>query len=287
MQLRAFLFVVSILFCSTLVAQNITGMWLGNFELIDKTKQKINVRLEIVEIEGEYMGVVYTRELDKNTVYGCDFVVAGQLRLHDNVLSLIRKSVVRTVNTYKGDCEALERLDLVIPITKDFKKIRVRWYWQNGTSEKFSITKKADAFPAMAKEEPDTYKREMYEAFEKNNILLLPQKRLEKIAAELDVDSSSILLEFNSAEPGTNDPIEVSVNGEVQRRNQEVSNKTLRLQMKPFADSITKIIVVSNSVVKPKLKIRVFIQQQQKVWEYTLEPGFTRNAVLLLKRRQD
>lgn len=262
-------------------------MWQGSFEIIDKRKEKINVRLELMENDSGYTGTIYSRGVDKSNVYGCDYVVSGRLTLHDGVVSLVRKSVVRNVDVSVSQCEAFDRFDLVLPITKEIKKIKVRWYWQNGTSENFLITKKADTLSEMAKEEIEIYERELYERFEKENVLLLPKKRLPKIVAELDVDSSDITIEFGSVEPGLHDSIEVSTNGEVRRRNHDVSKKTLRLQMKPVADSINRIVVISNSIVQPKLKLRLHIKQEQKVWEYTLEPTFTRNAVLLLKRKQN
>lgn len=287
MQLRAFLFFIFFTFCLTLFAQNITGMWQVGFALAgEKTIREINVRVELMEGEGEYTGVIYTRGLDKNTVYGCDYVVAGRLRLHDGVVSLVRKSVVRNVGIVESECEFFDRLELVLPYRGEAKKLKAYWYWQDAKFESFSITKKAAVVSEIAKEELDTYKQAMYESFENNNVLLLPKNRLPKIVAELDVDSSDITIEFSSVEQSPNDSIEVSINGKVIRRNHDVSKKTLRLQMKPVADSINRIVVISNSVVQPKLKIRLYIKQEQKVWEYTLEPAFTRNAVVLLNRKQ-
>ena len=287
MQLRAFLFFIFIVFCSTLFAQNITGMWQGSFDMpADKYTRGINVRVEVMETEGEYAGVIYTRALHRNTVYGCDYVVAGSLRLHDGVVSLVRKSVVRSVAIIESECEFFDRLELVLPYRGEAKKLKAYWYWQDGKVESFSITKKAAAVSENAKDELETYKQAIYESFEKNNVLLPWQNRLPKIVAELETDSSDITLEFSSAEQSPNDSIEISINGKVVRRNHDVSKKLLRLQMKPAADSINRIVVISNSVVQSKIKIRLFIKQQQKVWEYTLEPGFTRNAVMLLRRKQ-
>jgi hypothetical protein len=288
MQLRAFIFLLFFIFCSALVAQNITGMWEGSFGLADvKTVQEIKVRVEVTVSEGEYTGIIYTRGLDKNTVWGCDYVVAGHLRLHDGVVSLVRKSLIRNPGIAESKCEFFDKLELVLPYRGEAKKIKAYWYWQDGRFESFSITKKSAVVSEIAKEELDTYNIAMYESFEKNNVFLLPKKRLHKIAAELEVDSSDIMLEFSSVDQDLHDSIEISINGVVLRRNHDVSKKTLRLQMKPVADSVNKIIVISNSVVQPKLMIKLHVKQQQQVWEYTLEPGFTRNAVLLLKPKQN
>ena len=55
----------------------------------------MNVRVELMETDGEYIGIVYSRGFDQNTTYGCDFLVGG--RIYDGKISLVRKQVMRLV----------------------------------------------------------------------------------------------------------------------------------------------------------------------------------------------
>lgn len=285
MQLRAFIFFIFFTFCSSLVAQDIAGMWQGSFEIIDKKREKINIRLELAENNGEYFGVITTRGVDGGNVYGCDYVVAGSV--YDGRLNLLRKTVLRAVYVYYWECVSFEKLELILPKDPSSKKIKVKWRWQDNGVESFTISKITDTLSDIAKEELETYKQNMYDSYETNNVLIVPQKRLQVKVAELEVDSSEIALEFKSVEPWINDSIEVLINGEVIRRNYSVSKKALLLQMKPVADSVNTIMVISNSVDQPTLKIWLHLKQGQKEWKYTLRPGISRNSFLLLNRKQN
>lgn len=260
-------------------------MWQGGFEIIDKKKQKINIRLELAENNGEYFGVITTRGVDGANVYGCDYVAAGSV--YDGRINLLRKTVLRAVYVYYWECESFEKLELILPKDPSSRKIKVKWRWQDNGVESFTISKITDTLSDMAKEELETYQQNMYDSYEANNILIVPQKRLQVKVAELEVDSSEIALEFKSVEPWINDSIEVLINGEVIRRNYSVSKKALLLQMKPVADSVNTIMVISNSVDQPTLKIWLHLKQGRQEWKYTMRPGISRNSLLLLNRKKN
>lgn len=285
MQLRAFLFFVVIIFSSTLVAQNLAGVWEGSFLLNGSKKQKMSVRVELMETDGEYIGIVSSRGFDKNTVFGCDYLVGG--RMYDGKISLIRKEVMRGVAMSKTDCVFFKELYLTVSKDDVGAQANGRWYWMGETFDSFSATKTDSVISEFTKDEIGDYIQELYKEFEERNILLKPEYRLYQKVSELEVDGSDILLKFSSVDKTKPDSISVLFNGELIANDHDLSKRPLRVRLKELAPGVNDIIVISQSVAQNKLKIHLLLKQGEITNEYMLEPGYIRNSLLLLKRKEN
>lgn len=284
MQARAFLLFTAIIFCSTLLAQNITGVWEGSFLMNGRQKQKMNVRVELMETDGEYIGIVYSRGFDQNTSYGCDFLVGG--RIYDGKISLVRKQVMRGVAMTKGDCVFFEELYLTIPKVATETRINGKWYWRGEAYDAFSAVKTDSVVSDLTKDEIGDYIQDLYSQFEKNNVLLKPENRLYQKVGELEVDGSDILLEFTSTDNNKHDSIGVFFNGDLIANEHDLSKRPLKVRLKELPTGLNDIIVISQSVAQKKLNIQVNVKQQDQSHVYVLEPGFIRNSLLLFKRKE-
>jgi len=285
MQLRAFLFFVVIIFSSTLVAQNLAGVWEGSFLLNGNKKQKMSVRLELMETDGEYIGIVYSRGFDKNTSFGCDYVVGG--RIYDGKISLTSKDIRRGVAMSKTDCAFFYELYLNIPKNNAEKTLTGRWCWRNEECDAFTASKTDTVVSELGQDEIDNYIQELYKQFEERNIMLKPESRLYQKVSELEVDGSDILLEFSSVDKTTHDSISVLFNGELIANDHDLSKRPLKVRLKELPAGLNDIIIISQSIAQNKLKIRLLLKQGEFINEYTLEPGYIRNSLLLLKRKQN
>jgi hypothetical protein len=285
MQLRAFLFFVVIIFSSTLPAQNLAGVWEGNFLLNGSKKQKMSVRVELMETDGEYIGIVYSRGFDKNTSFGCDYLVGG--RMYDGKISLTRKEVMRGVAMSKTDCAFFEELYLTVAKTGTAAQVSGRWYWRGDAFDSFTAVKTDSVISEFTKDEIGDYITELYNQFEISNVLLKPENRLHQKVAELEMDAADVLLEFTSPEKNKHDSITVFFNGDVIANQHDLSQRPLKIRLKELPVGLNDIIVISQSVAQTKLKIRLLLKQGGIANEYILEPGFIRNSLLLLKRKEN
>jgi hypothetical protein len=283
MQLRSSLFLLTFLFGSTMFAQTLAGVWEGNFLLNGNKKQKMSVRVELMETDGEYIGVVYSRGFDKNTSFGCDYIVGG--RIYDGKISLMLKQIMRAVAMSKKDCAFFEELYITIPKNDTVTQIDGKWYWIGEAFDSFSAVKTDSVISELAKDEITGHIQDLYNQFEQRNILLKPENRLYQKVSELEVDSTDILLEFSSIDKSIHDSISVLFNGEVIASEHDLSKRPLRIRLKELTPGVNDIIVISQSIAQNKLNIRLNVKQQQLAQVYTLEPGFIRNSLLLLKRK--
>ncbi|QNA46008.1 hypothetical protein [Lacibacter sediminis] len=285
MQLRTFLFLVATVLSSTLLGQNLAGVWEGSFLLNASKKQKMSVRVELMETDGEYIGIVSSRGFDKNTAFGCDYLVGG--RMYDGKISLTRKQVMRGVAMSKTDCAFFEELYLTVTKNNTATQLTGRWYWRGDAFDSFTAVKTDSVISEFTKDEIGDYIQELYKEFEERNILLKPENRLYQKVSELEVDGSDILLEFSSVDKGKPDSISVLFNGDLIANDHDLSKRPLRVRLKELSPGVNDIIVISQSIAQNKLKIRLLLKQGEITNEYMLEPGYIRNSLLLLKRKEN
>lgn len=244
----------------------------------------MNVRVELMETDGEYIGIVYSRGYDQNTSFGCDYLVGG--RMYDGKISLVRKEVMRAVAMPKTDCAFFEELYLTVAKNDTGKQVKGKWYWRSKEFDFFSASKTDSVISELTRDDIGDYIQDLYKQFEERNILLKPESRLYQKAGELEVDSSDILLEFTSIEGNIHDSIIVLFNGEKVAISNSLAKRPLRIRITQLAPGVNDIIVISQSIAQNKLKIRLLLKQGEFINEYTLEPGYIRNSLLLLKRKQ-
>jgi hypothetical protein len=285
MQLRAFLLLVSFLFCSTLFAQTVAGVWEGSLLVNGSKKQKLNVRIELMEQDGVFVGIINTRGFDKNTAYGCDYVVTGNLQ--GTRVQLKRKSVRRGISMSDQECLWFREADLRIQKTNNGEQVSGNWIWMNDQADAFTATKSQDSVSEVTKDEIADYVEDTYLLYEQNNVLLPAGDRLNKTVATISIDSSDLVLDFSSLSPSVHDSITILFNGEPISHLHDLNKAPLRIRLKALPYGRNELILVSQSVAQNKLKILLELKHQGKSQQFTLQPGFTRNEVLFFNRKQE
>jgi len=245
----------------------------------------MSVRVELMETDGEYIGIVYSRGFDKNTSFGCDYLVGG--RMYDGKISLTRKEVMRGVAMSKTDCAFFEELYLTVTKTSSPAQASGRWYWRGDAFDSFSAVKTDSVISEFTKDEIGDYINELYNQFEVNNVFLKPENRLHQKVAQLEIDASDVVLEFTSPDKNKHDSIAVFFNGDMIANQHDLSQRPLKVRLKELPAGLNDIIVISQSVAQNKLRIRLLLKQGGITNEYLLEPGFIRNSLLLLKRKEN
>lgn len=285
MQLRTFFF-CSILFLFTaLQAQSVIGVWEGSFNVRRDKQNKMNVRMELVQTQYQILGIITTRGFEKNTIYGCDYLVAGNL--NDKKLSLKLTSIRRGIAMSKVECAFFQQLELQVNKPDTAKTISGAWIWNDEEQDMFKAVKTDEDISESAKDEINAYIDEIYNSIEQNNLYLEPTGRLNQIVTELTADSTEMLLEFYSTENSLNDSISVYLNGEPVSSNYQLFQKPLRIRLQQVDTGMNEILVTSGSTTKPSLQLRFIVKQGTQIQEFKLTPGFVRNALIRINRKPD
>ena len=285
MQLRASFFLLGFLFCSTMFAQTPAGVWEGSFLVNGNKKQKMNVRIELMEQDGGFVGIINTRGFDKNTVYGCDYLVTGSV--NGQTLNLKRKSVRRGVGMSNEECFWFQELALRLQKTNAVEQLKGDWVWMSEEADQFTAIKSQDSVSEVTKDEITAYIEETYRMYEENNVLLPIVDRMNNKIAELNIDSGDIVLDFSTDAPTIHDSIAVVFNGQVISENHNLKKAPLRIRLKELLPGMNDIVVISQSVAQNKLTVQLVVKNEDKSQQFTLHPGFTRNEVLFIHRKQE
>lgn len=285
MQLRASLFLLCFLSCSTMFAQTPAGVWEGSFLVNGNKKQKMNVRIELMEQDGGFVGIINTRGFDKNTVYGCDYLVTGSV--NGQTLNLKRKSVRRGIGMSNEDCIWFQELALRLQKTNAVEQLKGDWVWMSEEADQFTAVKSQDSVSEVTKDEITAYVEETYRMYEENNVMLPIVDRMSNKIADIYVDSGDIVLDFSVDSASVHDSIAVFFNGNLISADHNFIKAPLRVRLKELAPGANDVVVISQSVAQNKLNIRLDVKFQGKSQQFTLHPGFTRNELLFFHRKQE
>ncbi|RXK62417.1 hypothetical protein ESA94_05255 [Lacibacter luteus] len=266
-------------------AQNPVGVWEGSFFLQGDKKNKMNVRLELMETDTELVGIISTRGYNKGTVYGCDYLVSG--RMNQKGVRLIRKNVRRGVAMTTQDCSFFQRLELNFSNAGNDTLVNCKWIWANEEGDLFTAKKTDSAVSESAKEEVETYLEEVYTSIELAGIMLQPEERLYQKIAEIEVDSSELVIDISSVEKNINDSVTILLNDEPVAEAFSLYKKPLRIRVHKVQPGRSDIIVINQSQSKSKLSLQITVKQKELVKEYKIEPGFVRNIMLVLVQKQE
>ncbi len=241
--------------------------------------------MELIENEGGFVGVINTRGFEKNTVFGCDFIVTGS----DNgeKLSLKKRNVRRGVNMSSDDCEWFQELDLRVQKTNSGEQLKGLWVWISNEADQLSLVRSQDSVSEITKDEITAYVEETYRMYEENNVLLPIIDRLNHKAGELAVDSGDIVLDFSIDSTTLHDSITVVFNGQVISEFHDFKRSPLRIRLKELTPGNNDIIVISQSVAQNKLTLQLVVKHGGMSHQFSLTPGFTRNELLFLYRKQE
>ncbi|QNA46007.1 hypothetical protein [Lacibacter sediminis] len=283
MQLRAFLFLFFLSFAFSTVAQNFTGVWEGSFYLRGKKKNKINVRIEITQKGDRLHGVVTTRGFQKNTAYGCDYIVSGWVE--GNALVLGVNNVQRGVATTKADCGSFKRVELYPPENDSVSMAKGRWFWIDNSKEQFVVQKTGSEISEVVREEMNNIDRRPDPSrYIKLENEYLPYEVTNKNLGTYSVESKEIILVVSSLEEKARATMTVTLNDRTVFDNLYLSKNVLIIRLKDIS-KINNIDFINNSDTRFKLDVKISMQQgnDKKEWIVSIMPGGT--AYLLLNRK--
>lgn len=286
MQLRAFLFLSFLSFAFSTTAQNFKGVWQGSFLMNGKKKQKINIMIEIAQKDGLLIGVVTTRGIDKSIIYGCDYVVAGNVK--NNKLILVRRKVQRTVAIEYDDCVLLRRIELFFDRKDTMNTVKGKWVWDAENVEEFTAQRTATEISESAKEEvskgikgggdADAKKQE-----EVRTKIELRHKKVD----ELVVENGDITIIVSMLEKVPNTSVNVLLNGKLVIDEFNLSMNMMDVRFKVLDLNKYYINIINTSDHNRRLPVKIVLQQGSftKEWTTSIEPDG--NAWLLLKRKEE
>lgn len=276
----------ALLFSLQLHAQKIEGVWEASLFLYGNTKTPMKIRMEIVEKDsGGYFGILYSRGIEKNIIYGCDYFISGTKER--NTIKFKWQKIQRAVGMHKYECRMFNRLQLSYRKKDSAQLLAGKWVWEEGRRDEISFTKVSDAISDMAQDEISTYVKDLYEEYESSGILLAVEDRLSKKILELPVDSTDVIVEFSTIDSSMHDSISVYMNGESIANKYKLIQKPLRFRLKELPPGTNDLVVVNESMLQPKLNILMKIIYQGQINQLTIQPGFTINSLILLTRKEE
>ncbi|RXK62418.1 hypothetical protein ESA94_05260 [Lacibacter luteus] len=287
MQLRLFLFLLSLSFACSVPAQNFSGVWEGSFFMNGKKKQKMNLLIELVQQGNAFMGVVNVRGLEKGTIYGCDYVVAGKVT--DNVLVLTRRKVQRAIAIDYNDCVLLKHIELYFDRKDSSNVVRGNWVWSEEEAEEFVAQRTGAEISESAKDELNKGLQGRGDAYEeKLRKERTERERMNKKIDELTVDSLPIILTVSLLQKTPKASIAVLLNSRQIAEDFNLSANVFDMRFRFVNQKSFYIDIINTSNDKQKLPVKIVLQQGSfsKEWNIEIEADGG-NVWLLLKRRQE
>jgi len=284
--LQKTLLLLALLFSFQLHAQKIDGVWEGTLFLYGSSKTTMKIRMEIVEKDSSnYFGILYSRGIDRNTIYGCDYFISGTRER--NTVNFKWQKVQRAVAMDKYECRLFNRLQLSYRKKDSAQVLAGKWVWEEGRRDEINFTKVSDAVSDMAQDEISAYVNDLYEQYETTGIILPVQERLMKKTVDLQIDSSDVVVEFSTIDSSKHDSISVYINGNIIAESYNLLQKSLRVRVKQLPEGANDLLVVSESLVQHKLNIQVKLIFNGEVNASTIQPGFTSNSLIILTRKDE
>lgn len=276
---------LALLFSFQLHAQKIEGVWEGTLFLNGNAKTTMKIRMEIAERDSSnYFGILYSRGIEKNTIYGCDYFISGTRER--NTVNFKWQKVQRAVAMDKYECRMFNRLQLSCRKKDSAEVLAGKWVWEEGRRDDISFTKVSDAISDMAQDEISGYIKDLYEEYESSGVLLAVEDRLPKKILELPIDSTDVIVEFSTIDSSIHDSISVYINGNFIAEVHNLARKPLRLRLKELGPGTNDLLIVCASRVQPKLNIQMEIIYRGELNAYTIQPGFTSSSLVLFNRKE-
>ena len=276
---------LALLFSFQLHAQKIEGVWEGTLFLNGNAKTTMKIRMEIAERDSSnYFGILYSRGIEKNTIYGCDYFISGTRER--NTVNFKWQKVQRAVAMDKYECRMFNRLQLSYRKKDSAEVLAGKWVWEEGRRDDISFTKVSDAISDMAQDEISGYIKDLYEEYESSGVLLAVEDRLPKKILELPIDSTDVIVEFSTIDSSMHDSISVYINGNFIAEVHNLARKPLRLRLKELGPGTNDLLIVCASRVQPKLNIQMEIIYRGELNAYTIQPGFTSSSLVLFNRKE-
>jgi hypothetical protein len=279
-----FLILSLFLLKENLNAQSLTGVWEGEVMLTEGRKNKMSLRLELIEADERCYGILYTRASKKGTLYGCDFIVSGQA--NKSSLQLKRANVQRSVGMSIEECGMMSYLLLVFG-RADSSLLSGNWGWTSGITSTVNCKKVSNEISLTALDELTDFSNRFFEIYEKQKIFLEPEERMNIPVLKMEIDSSDFAVELRTEELFATDSIDVFVNEELVSSKYPLSVKPLRIKLQGLPAGENELVIVNRSAVQFRQKIKISIFYKGTNRELVAEPSFVKNSILLFTRNRN
>lgn len=240
----------------------------------------MNVRIELTRKDKTLVGVISARGFEKNTAYGCDYIVTGQIE--KDKLILWPTSVQHEIAM--NDCASFNRVELTLRKTDVAGSAKVQWFWTNGSKEKFSLEKKETQVSEIAKEEiadAERWRISTDENPEMGKQLRWPKM---KTIDHLQVSSKLIVITVSSVDKDSKATLSASANAEIVAWNFDLAKHVLVIKLEDIGQ-VNRIVFLNSSATGEKLDIKITFQQGKKRKEWATSLEAKGNALLLLTNR--
>ena len=272
---------ISLLVSCNCFSQSVTGVWEGVIKLNERGTRTINFRLELFQSDGTVYGMFYTRGSDKSTVYGCDFIVTGQV--FSNWLRLKPQHLQRAIVISKDECRYLNHLQFKFN-TADSTVSRGTWTWVSGATSEITCTKVSNDVSLAAQDELTEYRKKLFELYEEQKVFLEPADRLNVPVKTVDADSSVITVELFSVEKNHSDSIDVYINDELIIEMMPLAVKPVKVVLQSLEHGDNGLLIVNRSKLRPSVKLLVRIRYKNEDMNFETASSFTRNTLIIFRR---
>lgn len=250
MQLRALLFVCLLNFAFSSFAQNYSGVWEGYFYM-RSGHQKMNVRIEIIQQGHLVRGMISTRGFEKNTTYGCDYIVHGWFKENRLVLGL--ENIQRAVAITQKDCASFKQVELSLNL-KDSTIAKGYWFWIEDSKEVFILKQTTKEISEIARDEIDPVISRRFGT---------ETKKID----QLRVDYRTIVITVSSVAKDQGAPLSARLNGKALATNFNLAKGDLVIKLEEISP-INRVVFLNNSAIGEQLDVKITFQQgrKKKVW---------------------
>lgn len=269
MQLRAFLFFCLLSFAFSADAENYSGVWEGYFYM-RSNHQKMNVRIEIIQQGNSVSGMISTRGFEKNTTYGCDYIVHGWFK--ENRLVLALENVQRAVAITQKDCASFKQVELSLNLT-DSTIAKGYWFWIDDSKKVFGLKKTATEISEIARDEIDPMISRRFGT---------ETKKID----QLRVDNRTIVIMVRSVTKESKAPLCAWLNGKALATNFNLAKSSLVIKLEDIA-SINRLVFLNNSATGEQLEIEIIFQQGRKKKEWITSIDALGDVLLQLTYKRD
>ena len=269
MQLRALLFVYLLSFSFSSVAQNYSGVWEGYFDM-RSNHQKMNVRIEIIQQGNLVRGMISTRGFEKNTTYGCDYIVHGWFKENRLVLGL--ENVQRAVAITQKDCTSFKQVQLSLNV-KDSTTAKGYWFWIEDSKEVFVLRKAAKEISEIARDEIDPMISRRFGT---------ETKKID----QLRVDYRTIVITVSSVAKEQGAPLSARLNGKALATNFNLAKGDLVIKLEEI-NPINRVVFLNNSAIGEQLDVKITFKQGRKKKQWITSIDALGDVLLELTYKKD
>ena len=268
-------------------AQDLSGTWEGELRLNDDKDHILKVEMEMLsDVNGNLLAIIYTRGFESNTVFGCDYIMNGQVDKGNFRLGM--QKLQRNFNISPANCIYLDNIRATLSLEDSVRWIRGNWISGTGPRSRFFCHKVSDELSENGKDELAAYMDEIYKKLDETEVYLSPSERQnEKVAAYVS-DSAEINFDISAKTVTGNDSVAVLLNGDTIINNYNLSVKALRIRFTMADDQPNELVIINQSkrVKSLDLSARIIEAGIEKAG-YLCQPGFTRNAVFFIRRKKN